>query len=50
VADAMQARGQDMEQQAADELLDAERHALVPDPPLAPVVLPRAVPTASYHT
>jgi hypothetical protein len=36
----VEARGQDMEQEAADELLGNERHGLVSKPFLRPVVLP----------
>ena len=40
MSDAVQSGGQDMEQEAADELLDRECHPLVSNTPLAPVVLP----------
>src|SRR6266567_7044481 len=40
VADAMEAAGQDVDEEAADELVDGERHHLSPFAPLGPVVLP----------
>ena len=40
VTDAMKARGQHMQQEAADELLARQRHALVARSPVFAVVLP----------
>jgi hypothetical protein len=40
VADAMEAAGQDVGEEAADELVDGERHHLGPLTSLRPVVLP----------
>src|ERR1035441_6404041 len=40
VTDAMKARGQDMQQEAADELLARQRHGLVARSPVFAVVLP----------
>ena len=40
VADAMEPAGQHMDQEAADELVDVERHKLVTSLALGPVILP----------
>ena len=40
VADAMEACGQHVDEEAADELVDGERHHLVAFAPFEPVVLP----------
>jgi len=40
VADAVEALGQDVEQEAADELVRRERHGLVAIAPFEPIVLP----------
>ena len=41
MTDAVEALGQDVEQEAADELVRLQRHRLVPIAALEPVVLPR---------